>query len=81
MPTTPLIPPHEAPPAAWRKPDRKFSWKLAGLGAAGGTIVGVIALLLGASPWWWLAVPVGLCVASISSWKSFDDIPALWARK
>jgi hypothetical protein len=79
MPSTPLIPPNEAPPDAWRKANAKFNWKLAVLGAAGGAIVGAIALLLNASDWWWLAVPVGLCVGFLTR-QSFKA-PASWAQR
>ena len=29
------------------------------LGALSGGVVGLVAHLLDASPWWWLAVPIG----------------------
>ena len=79
MSRTPLIPPHEAPPASWQRGDDKFNWGLGILGAVAGVIVGSIALLLNASPWWWLAVVVGLGLGSVTS-KSFK-VPVLWGRK
>jgi fatty acid desaturase len=79
IPTAPLIPPHEAPPEAWKKVNAKFSWRLALLGAAAGAAVGITALLLGWSAWWWLAVPLGLGGGSLTR-RSFEA-PASWARK
>jgi len=79
MSRTPLIPPHEAPPASWERADDRFNWKLAVIGAVAGGLVGVVAFLLKGSPWWWVAVAAGLALGFINS-KSFR-VPVLWGRK
>lgn len=48
------------------------------VGALLGGVVGVVAHLLDASPWWWLAVPIGLVLANTSVRFSFS---AFWGRK
>jgi hypothetical protein len=78
MPRAPLIPPHEAPPSSWRKAQERISWRLASYGAIAGAIVGLVAFLLGASPWWWLAMPIGFGLGSASD---LVDAPVLWTRK
>src|SRR3954470_11019300 len=76
MPNTPLIPPHDAPPAAWRKSGGQLSWRLAILGATVGGVIAIAAFVLHASAWWWLAVPAGLCVGYIG--RPSLDVPASW---
>ena len=75
MRPAPLIPPHEAPPSAWRKSG--FSWQRTFSGAVIGGSIAIAAFLLDASPWWWLAVVVGFCLgASVRV-----DVSVLWGRK
>jgi ABC-type amino acid transport system permease subunit len=62
-----------------KKPATSFNLRLALFGAAAGGLVGIIAFLLGASPWWWLAVAVGVALGFVSS-KSLT-VPVLWVRK
>lgn len=79
MARTPLIPPRDAPPDSWRRGKGKLNLRLALLGALIGGVVGGIALFLNASPWWWVSVPVGLSLGSVTS-QSFK-VPMSWARK
>ena len=80
MQMQPLIPPHEAPPSKWRQRDESFNWRRAALGAIVGSLVGLIAFLYDAPPWWWLAVLVGFASGGAS--KHIDmDVPAQWSRK
>jgi hypothetical protein len=80
MPSNPLIPPHEAPPAAWGKSNGKFKWRLAVLSAAVGGVIAVVAFLLHASAWWWLAIPAGLSVGYNIGSRSVN-VPASWIHK
>jgi hypothetical protein len=43
-----------------------FRWRRGLLGALVGAGVGFVAFLLDASPWWWLAVLVGLSLGAVS---------------
>jgi hypothetical protein len=47
-------------------PGGGFRWRRGLLGALAGAAVGLTAYLLDASPWWWLAVPVGLSFGAVS---------------
>jgi len=78
MSQAPLIPPHEAPPSAWRGDSDSLSWRRALLGAIIGGAIGLAAFLLDASPWWWLAVIVGFGLGPPSRQI---DLPVLWWRK
>jgi len=71
----PLVPPEEAPPSAWRK--RGFNLQASLSGAAIGIAVALVAFMLDASPWWWLAVPVGLLLGGSLRFH----VSVLWARK
>jgi hypothetical protein len=56
---------------------RGFSWRQTFSGGAIGAAIAIGAFLLDASPWWWLAVVVGLCLgASLQV-----HVSILWARK
>ena len=41
-------------------PDRRFNWRRGIIGMFIGLGVAVVASALGGSPWYWVAVPVGL---------------------
>ena len=70
-----MFSPHFIPP----QPDRpRFEWSRAFIGALLGAAVGVVAHLLDASPWWWLAIPLGLLLANTSVRFS---VSILWGRK
>ena len=70
-----LIPPDEASPGAGRK--GAFSWRQTFSGGAIGVGIGIAALLLDASPWWWLAAVVGFLLgASLQL-----HVSVLWERK
>jgi len=58
--------------------NRGFSWKIALSGGVIGIIVACIAHLLDASPWWWLAVPIGFCSGTVSLRL---DASAKWGNK
>jgi H+/gluconate symporter-like permease len=78
MPGHGLIPPHQGAPASWKK-DVGFNRKVALVGAFVGVIVALVALFLGASPLWWLAVPAGFALGAVTS-KSFR-VPISWGRQ
>ena len=41
-----------------------FSWQLTLSGGVIGAAIAIAAFLLDASPWWWLAVPVGFVLGA-----------------
>ena len=68
-----VIPPEDAPPAAWSR--ESFRWLPALVGAAVGLAIGVVAHLVDATPWLWLAAPLGLGFG----WSGrHADTPARW---
>jgi hypothetical protein len=69
-----LIPQQEAPPTSGTS--AATNWRLVAIGAAVGVAVGAVAVLFGASPWWWLAVPVGAALGA-----SEVEPPILWGNK
>jgi hypothetical protein len=72
-----LIPPHEAPPSS-RSGAQRLSWRFGLVGASIGVFAGAIAMFTGASPWWWLAVPIGFIVAAgVISLEPF----VLWGKR
>ena len=56
---------------------KRFSWRRTFSGGAIGAVVAIAAFLLDASPWWWLAVPVGLWLGASIQLR----VSVLWARK
>jgi hypothetical protein len=54
-----------------------FSWRGTFSGGVIGVAIGVVAHLLDASPWWWLAVP--LCVLLGASLRL--QVSMQWTRK
>jgi hypothetical protein len=56
---------------------RGFSLQESLSGAAIGIAVALLAFMLDASPWWWLAVPVGLLLGGSLRFH----VSVLWARK
>ena len=68
-----LIPPHEAPPAAWTR--ESYRWKPGLIGAAAGLALSVVAYFAGASEWFWVTGPLGL----LFGWSGrHADTPARW---
>ena len=53
-------------------PERGFDWQRAAIGTAFGGIVALIAHYMDASPWWWLALPAGFCLAFVSFHFNFS---------
>jgi phosphotransferase system glucose/maltose/N-acetylglucosamine-specific IIC component len=56
---------------------RGFNLQQTFSGGAIGAAIGIAAFLLDASPWWWLAVPIGLWLGASLRFQ----VSVLWARK
>lgn len=72
---SPRVPPEDAPPTARRKGG--FTWRQSFSGAVIGAAIGITAHLLDASPWWWLAVPVGIYLGATLNLH----VSVLWRRE
>lgn len=78
MDRAPQMPPPDAPPGSARKEGGGFSWGRAAIGALVGGVIGLIAHFSDASPWWWLALPAGILLASTTFHLKMD---ISWGRK